>query len=410
MIAANATRWGPSTATVTHSQGNVSADQVWKGCHVTGARRDSSVSPSRDAEVLLDPSLAVPSANLCACNCSHLGSVSHQCHENSTCVCKRGFVGYKCDQCEENYFFDPESSQCEECPICYSLVKEKAGELKDQLTTMELWLQKPDCSRHKAHYAMLGEAPWEGSIHSRYLRKGAKATFLEEAAELESALSHAWSRLRNARGTMGCHGSGGTKACILSSDILSALQSTQQEIQLATKMLAAMEFPPEISHQPMNWSRQALESKLLARSHEEAAALVEDIARRALAMSNASYLLLQNILTDNATLEFRRQMEERYQGIQKAQQELSSEMEKATSEKTFASVQQTSLEMLRNLSQTTTLELRPLLQQVGNLTGNAEELKQLAQLTAEQVVNGSLALQAGLEGERGRMQQLEQVR
>ncbi|XP_015264966.1 PREDICTED: laminin subunit gamma-3 [Gekko japonicus] len=340
-----------------------------------------------------------------ACNCSHLGSVSHQCHENSTCMCKRGFVGYKCDQCEENYFLDPESSRCKECPICYSLVKEKAGKLKDQLTTMELWLQKPDCSRHKAHYAMLGEAPWEGSIHSRYLRKGAKAMFLEEAAELESSVSHAWSHLRNARGMMGCHGSGGTKACILSSDILSALQSTQQEIQLATEMLAAMEFPPEISHQPTNWSRQALESKLLARSHEEAAGLFEDIARRALVMSNASYLLLQSILADNATLEFRRQMEERYQGIQKMQQELSSEMEKATSKKTFASVQQ-----IENLSQITTLELHPLLQQVENLTGNAEGLKQLAELKAEQVVNRSLAVQAGLERERWRIQQLEQLR
>ncbi|XP_060107379.1 laminin subunit gamma-3 [Heteronotia binoei] len=345
-----------------------------------------------------------------ACNCSRVGSVSLQCRENSTCVCKRGFVGYKCDQCEENYFFDPESSQCKECPLCYGLVKEEAGKLKDQLTTMELWLQKPDCSWHKAHYGMLGEAPWEGSIHSRSLRKGAKATFLEEAAELESSVSRAWSHLRNASSLMGCPGSRGTKACILLSDSLSALQSTRQEIQLAAQTLAAMEFTPEISHQPTNWSRQALESRLLARSHEEAAALVEDVARRALVMSNASYNLLQSILTDNATLEFRRQMEERYQEIQKAQQELSSEMEKATFKKTSASVQQISLEMSKNLSQMTTLELRPLLQQVDNLTQDAKELKQLVESKAEQVANGSLAAQAGLEGEQRRMQQLEQLR
>nr|XP_056716167.1 laminin subunit gamma-3 [Euleptes europaea] len=338
-----------------------------------------------------------------ACNCSLLGSVSLQCHENSTCMCKRGFVGYKCDQCEENYFFDPESSECKECPICYSLVKEEADKLKDQLATMELWLQKPGCGWHKANYTMLGEAPWEDSTQSRFLRKGAKAVFLEEAAELESSVSRAWRQLRNVSGVMGCQGSGGTKACILFSSIFSALWSTQQEIQLATETLSAMEFLLEISHEPTNWSRQALESKLLARSHEEAVSLVEDIARRALVMSNASFLL-QSILTDNMTLEFRKQMEERYQRIQKVQQELISEMEKDTAKKTFTSVQQINIEMSKNLSWITTSEL-----QAENLTQVTKSLEQLLESMAERVVNGSLALQAGLEGEQRMMQQLEQL-
>ncbi|XP_054853247.1 laminin subunit gamma-3 [Eublepharis macularius] len=360
-----------------------------------------------------------------ACNCSRLGSVSLQCHENSTCLCKRGFVGYKCDQCEENYFFDPETSQCKECPICYGLVKEEADKLTDQLVTMESWLQKPDCGRHKTRYGMLREAPRGDSIHSRYLREGAKATFLEEAEELASSISRARSRLKNIRGVMGCNSSVATKSCILLSDILSALQSTQQEIQLATEMLAAQEFPSEISHQPTNWSHQALTSKLLARGHGEAAALVEGIARKALETTNASYLLLQSILMDNATLEFRRQMEARYLGILKAQQELSSEMEEATAKKTFASIQQINLEMSKNLSWITTLELdpvveeaealwhlilqRPLLQRAENLLQDAKEVERLAESKAQLVVNGSLAAQAGLEKELQRMQQVEQL-
>lgn len=58
-----------------------------------------------------------------ACNCDPMGSASMQCHGNGTCQCRRGFVGHKCDKCEMNYFYDRATHQCEECPVCYGLVK-----------------------------------------------------------------------------------------------------------------------------------------------------------------------------------------------------------------------------------------------------------------------------------------------
>uniref|UniRef100_A0A8C7MMZ1 Laminin, gamma 3 n=1 Tax=Oncorhynchus kisutch TaxID=8019 RepID=A0A8C7MMZ1_ONCKI len=60
-----------------------------------------------------------------ACNCDPMGSSSMQCHTNGTCPCRQGFVGYKCDQCELNYFHNRATHQCEECHICYGLVKEQ---------------------------------------------------------------------------------------------------------------------------------------------------------------------------------------------------------------------------------------------------------------------------------------------
>lgn len=62
-----------------------------------------------------------------ACRCSSLGSASAQCHENSTCVCKPGFVGYKCDRCQDNFFLTAGGAQCQECPSCYGLVKEEVS-------------------------------------------------------------------------------------------------------------------------------------------------------------------------------------------------------------------------------------------------------------------------------------------
>uniref|UniRef100_A0A4W6BL25 Laminin, gamma 3 n=1 Tax=Lates calcarifer TaxID=8187 RepID=A0A4W6BL25_LATCA len=62
-----------------------------------------------------------------ACNCDPMGSVSMQCHSNGTCHCRQGFVGYKCDKCELNYFHDRATHQCEECPVCYGLVKKQVS-------------------------------------------------------------------------------------------------------------------------------------------------------------------------------------------------------------------------------------------------------------------------------------------
>lgn len=61
------------------------------------------------------------------CRCSPLGATSPQCHENSTCVCKPGFVGYKCDRCQNNFFLTASGTQCQECPPCYALVKEEVS-------------------------------------------------------------------------------------------------------------------------------------------------------------------------------------------------------------------------------------------------------------------------------------------
>uniref|UniRef100_A0A8C6YDU2 Laminin subunit gamma-3 n=1 Tax=Naja naja TaxID=35670 RepID=A0A8C6YDU2_NAJNA len=168
------------------------------------------------------------------CNCSQIGSVSLQCHDNSTCVCKKGFVGNKCDQCDVNYFFDLESKQCQECPLCYSLVKEE-----DKLTKMEAWFQKPSCDRSKNEYnhVMLGETPRGDNLQRPYLLEGAKAAFLEKMMDLKDLVEDAHHRLSNTSRNIACNGQRATKVCGLLSDVSSTLRSTHEDIQLATEVL-----------------------------------------------------------------------------------------------------------------------------------------------------------------------------
>uniref|UniRef100_A0A8C0GGQ0 Laminin subunit gamma-3 n=1 Tax=Chelonoidis abingdonii TaxID=106734 RepID=A0A8C0GGQ0_CHEAB len=279
-----------------------------------------------------------------ACNCSPLGAITPQCHENSTCVCRRGFVGYKCDRCEVNFFYAPERSLCQECPICYGLVKDEADKLKAKLQQMEARLQKPDCSSPQTRYPALGEEPRGDQLPD------AKALFVEQVAQLEGSVGTTWGRLRNISGTVACASGGDEKTCILLSEISAVLQSTQRELQQAAATLATM--VPGSHWQPTSWSRLALESRALAASHGDATAELESVARRALLASNTSYALLQSILEDSASLERRGELEDRYQEIQRAQEELAAAMLEVATEakRTFASIRQANADMAKNLS------------------------------------------------------------
>ncbi|XP_019331197.1 laminin subunit gamma-3 [Alligator mississippiensis] len=347
-----------------------------------------------------------------ACHCSPLGSVTPQCHENSTCICKRGFVGYKCDQCQVNYYYDQERAQCQECPVCYSLVQDEADKLRAKLQKMEEWLQKPDCSSPQPRSPMLGEEPRGDSLPSRYLLQGAKAMFLEQVAQLEGSVSAAWGRLRNASGAVGCVSSGSDKTCILLSEISTVLRSAQQEIQQAAATLTTMVFPQEISKEPTSWGRLALESRALAESHRVTAAQVESVARRALLASNASYILLQSILEDNSTLEARSELEDRYQDIQQAQEELAASALEAMTEakRAFTSIRQATADMAKNLSQWKAPELPPLMLQAGALSQELEELEQAVEEKGHLAVEASHALAAASRLELQKALSFEQLR
>ncbi|XP_063172513.1 laminin subunit gamma-3 [Candoia aspera] len=345
-----------------------------------------------------------------ACNCSQIGSVSLQCHNNSTCVCSKGFVGFKCDQCDVNYFFDLESQQCQECPLCYSLVKEETDRLKDQLTEMEAWLQKPSCDRSKAEYyhVMLGETQRGDQLHHQYLLEGTKAAFLEKMAELRDLVDDAHRRLRTTSSSIGCDSHRAAKTCGLLSDISSTLQFTHREIHMATEILETMEFSSEISYQSANWSRHAAKASALARSHAEIASLAEDLARRAVLASKSSYHLLQNVANGSAMQEFRQEVEERGEKIQRIQEELVLQLKDA---KAMVSVHQSNT----TLVQTAALELplilqRPLMEQAGNLIQKAEEIKELVGRKHRLATNRSLVVGAELQKKLQKMQPLEELR
>ncbi|XP_003794938.1 laminin subunit gamma-3 [Otolemur garnettii] len=258
-----------------------------------------------------------------ACRCSPLGTTSAQCHENSTCVCRPGFAGYKCDRCHDNFFLTEDGTQCQECPICYSLVKEEAAKLKARLTLMEEWLQGSDCSSPWGPLdILLGEAPRGDVYQGHHLLPGAREAFLEQITGLEGAVKATREQLRVLSKGAHCTQTGARKTCVQLADVEAVLASSEEEILHAATVLESLVIPLEGLSPPIHWSPLATEARALARSHRGSAARIEAAAWRALLASNASYTLLWSLVEGTVALEAQRELEDRYQEVQAAQKAL----------------------------------------------------------------------------------------
>uniref|UniRef100_A0A8D0PXT6 Laminin subunit gamma-3 n=1 Tax=Sus scrofa TaxID=9823 RepID=A0A8D0PXT6_PIG len=252
-----------------------------------------------------------------ACRCSPLGAASAQCHENSTCVCRPGFVGYKCDRCQDNFFPTAGGTYCQQCPSCYTLVKEEAAKLKARLTLMEGWLQGSDCGRPWGPLDILqGEAPRGDIYQGHHLLQGAQEAFLEQVTGLEEAVKAARERLQALSRSARCAQAGAEKTCIQLADVEAVLESSEEEILHAATVLKSL--------------------------RRDTTAKVEAAARRALLASNASYALLWSLVEGRTALEAQRELEDRYQEVQAAQKALGVAVGEALpgAERVLAAVQQ----------------------------------------------------------------------
>ncbi|KAJ1134060.1 hypothetical protein NDU88_000524 [Pleurodeles waltl] len=268
------------------------------------------------------------------CNCSPLGSVSPQCYENGTCTCRRGFVGYKCDQCQQNFFYSPERADCEECPTCYSLVKEEANKLRTALEEMETWWSETECtiSAYGYHWVQKDASRGDALTRSHQLQE-ARDVFLEYIGQLENSVSSAWEQLLDSV-NISCTGPLEEKSCTMLSELDVTIASVRTEAGLAAGMLRTMVFPRDTVDIPSDWSRLATEFRSVAERHRDVAAEVAAAASQALLASNTSHELLSRALEEDEqrSQQGSEELEERYQEIQARHAELVAALKMATSD------------------------------------------------------------------------------
>ncbi|XP_053709504.1 laminin subunit gamma-3 isoform X1 [Synchiropus splendidus] len=306
-----------------------------------------------------------------ACNCDPMGSISMQCHGNGTCLCRPGFVGYKCDKCEVNYFKNKETHQCEECPVCYALVKKQAGKLKSRLQDLEKLLAHFDCSGRftkqphllKGHMAGIHPHQREDSLPNAledFLAfQEAREAFIKQFSLLEASTVSLVAQLHDITSGLNCSISsteeGGRAeskgACQTFTDMMVVIRASQTQLVQATKDLDNMIIPFEMAPGPNKWNVAVNDSQFLQKSHSEAADYIEAIASRAVKTSNQTFSLLMDLLQDNSTEEYIRKLTEQISQMEQKKENLTSERNQTAAQHLSLEKEVASLSLaLRNIS------------------------------------------------------------
>ncbi|XP_060916773.1 laminin subunit gamma-3 [Labrus mixtus] len=288
-----------------------------------------------------------------ACNCDPMGSISMQCHSNGTCHCRQGFVGYKCDQCELNYFHNRATHQCEECPVCYSLVKKQAEKLRTRLQDLEKLLASFDCrgrsgKQHhllKYHMARLHEHEHQredtlpNALEDFLAFQEAREAFIKQFSLLEASTGTLLAQLYGITSTLNCSISmteeereesrkdGGSRAvCQTFTETFLMIRASQKQLKQATLDLDNMIIPFELEAGPNKWNMMVNDSQVLMKSHRGTAEHIEDVASRAVQASKQTFSFLMDLLQDNSTEEYIRSLTEQLKQIQQQKENLTAQV------------------------------------------------------------------------------------
>ncbi|XP_034047896.1 LOW QUALITY PROTEIN: laminin subunit gamma-3 [Thalassophryne amazonica] len=288
-----------------------------------------------------------------ACNCDPMGSISMQCHNNGTCHCRQGFVGYKCDKCELNYFHNRVTHQCEECPLCYSLVKKQAEKLSTRLQDLEKILSRFDCrgrfgqQRHllKSHplygRQQQGEDTLPNALEDFLAFQEAREALIKQFSLLEASAHTLLSQLHGITSALNCSISmtederkndGSGAACQTLTEYLFEIRTSQKQLKQATQDLDNMVIPFEAVPGPNKWNILVNESQVLVKSHRETADHIEAVASRAMNISKQTFTFLMDLLQDNSTEEYIKNLTERLSQIQRHKLNLTAQVDNTAAE------------------------------------------------------------------------------
>ncbi|XP_029024398.1 laminin subunit gamma-3 isoform X2 [Betta splendens] len=292
-----------------------------------------------------------------ACNCDPMGSVSMQCHGNGTCRCRQGFVGYKCDKCELNYFHNRATHQCEECPVCYGLVKKQAEKLKSRLQDLEELLAHFDCrgrsgkQQHllKYHMARLYEHEHQGedtlpnALEDFLAVQEARDAFLKQFSMLEASAGTLLAQLHGITASLNCSISvteeeeeeeedEGSSECRTFTGAVLAITASQGRLKQATLALDNMVIPFEVMSGPNKWNVLVNDSHFLMKSHGEMAEDIEAVASSAARASKQAFSLLMDLLQDNSTEEYISRLTEQISQMQRQKENLTAQVNRTDAE------------------------------------------------------------------------------
>ncbi|KFV96685.1 Laminin subunit gamma-1, partial [Fulmarus glacialis] len=328
--------------------------------------------------------LAPDPADKCrACDCDPEGSRSLQCRENGRCECKEGFVGSRCDQCEENYFYNRSWPGCQECPACYRLVKDKVAEQRERLQELENLIANlgtgEETVTDQAFEERLKQAERDVTelLQEAQNSKDVDQGLMDRLKDINSTLASQLNRLRNIQGTV-------RETENLAEQARVRVEDTEDLISLASDMLEKAKMaadnvsitPPESSGDPNNMTLLAEEARKLAERHKKEADEIVRIAKAANDTSTEAYqLLLKTLAGENQTANDIDELNQKYNQARNISRDLEKQANKVLAEAEEAGNK--ALQIYANLTSLPTVDSTGLENEANKIKKEAEELDQL---------------------------------
>uniref|UniRef100_A0A669EPC2 Laminin, gamma 1 n=1 Tax=Oreochromis niloticus TaxID=8128 RepID=A0A669EPC2_ORENI len=324
------------------------------------------------------------------CDCDPEGSMLGQCKEDGRCECRPGFVGARCDMCEENYFYNRSVPGCQQCPSCYSLVRDKVSatprqKLHELQTLIDNLGSGQDTVTDQAFEDRLKEA--ERAIMD--LLEEAKASkevdqgLLDRLNGINNTLTTQWNRLKSIRNTVDDTATQADLARGRVSDAESLIDRARQELDKAKDAVSKVDIkPPGGTGAPNNLTLLAEEARKLADKHKMDADQIERIAKDANDTSNKAYnLLLKTLSGEGKTSEEIEELNRKYdlaKNLEKQATKVQAEAEEAGNK---------ALKLFANLTSLPPIDTKALEEDANKIKKEAADVDKLIDKTEKEYNN-----------------------
>ncbi|XP_056266449.1 laminin subunit gamma-1 [Pseudoliparis swirei] len=320
------------------------------------------------------------------CDCDLEGSRAAQCQDDGRCECLRGFVGARCDMCEENFFYNRSAPGCQQCPSCYSLVRDKVNQQRQKLQDLQTLIDQlgsgQDAVSDRAFEDRLKEA--EKAImellEEAQASKDVDRGLLERLSGINSTLTTQWSRLQSVRGTVDASGTQADRARLRVRDAEDLIDRARQELDKAKDAVGRVDIRPPSGAGTNNMTRLAEEARALADRHKMEADQIEKISRDANATSSRAHdLLLATLEGESATSQEIEQLNRKYNEAKQLAESLEQQAHKVQAEAEEAGAR--AVETLAVLTGVPPLDTAALEDEAGKIRKEAADLDKLLDKT-----------------------------
>uniref|UniRef100_A0A3P8WAY1 Laminin, gamma 1 n=2 Tax=Cynoglossus semilaevis TaxID=244447 RepID=A0A3P8WAY1_CYNSE len=321
------------------------------------------------------------------CDCDPEGAASGQCREDGRCECRPGFVGSRCDMCEENYFYNRTVPGCQQCPSCYSLVRDKVNQQRQKLHDLQTLIDNLGSGQETVTDAAFEDRLKEAERAILELLEEAETSrdvdrgLLERLNAINGTLTTQWNRLQNIRSTVEESSVQADRARNRVRDAEDLIDRARRELDKAKDAVGKVDIkPPGGSSEPNNMTLLAEEARRLAEKHRLDADQIERISRDANDTSTRAYnLLLKTLDAESRTNQEVDELNKRYNEAKELAKNLEKQAVKVQAEAEEAGNR--AMKIYANLTGLPSFDTAALEEEAGKIKKEASDLDKLIDKT-----------------------------